>query len=197
MQTPSFRYGSVREESGVEKVAERAERISLAVNWVVERACVVLLVLLVLDVWLGVLARYVLPISITFTEELARYLMIWMALLAISSAVVRRQHIGVGFLFERFPAGLRRWLSLGFSLIGCGFFVVLAYYGCGMVERAMNRSTMIFGMPRGYAVASVPVAALLAAAQLVLMGVQDFWGRRPPDAIGNPISGTNPDGVTR
>lgn len=181
----------------MERVAERAATISLALNRVVERACVVLLLLLVLDVWLGVLARYVLPVSITFTEELARYLMIWMALLAISSAVVHRQHIGVGFLFERFPAGLRRWLSLGFSLIGCGFFVVLAYYGSGMVERAMNRSTMIFGMPRGYAVAAVPVAALLAAVQLVLMGVQDFWGRRPPDATGSAIAGITPDEVTR
>lgn len=181
----------------MERVAERAATISLALNRVVERACVVLLLLLVLDVWLGVLARYVLPVSITFTEELARYLMIWMALLAISSAVVHRQHIGVGFLFERFPAGLRRWLSLGFSLIGCGFFVVLAYYGSGMVERAMNRSTMIFGLPRGYAVAAVPVAALLAAVQLVLMGVQDFWGRRPPDATGSAIAGITPDEVTR
>lgn len=181
----------------MERVAERAATISLALNRVVERACVLLLLLLVLDVWLGVLARYVLPVSITFTEELARYLMIWVALLAISSAVVHRQHIGVGFLFERFPAGLRRWLSLGFSLIGCGFFVVLAYYGGGMVERAMNRSTMIFGMPRGYAVAAVPVAALLAAVQLVLMGIQDFWGRRPPDATGSAIAGITPDEVTR
>ncbi len=50
-------------------IAHRAIRISRQVNWFVERACVALMVLLVLDVWLGVLARYVIPFEVTFTEE--------------------------------------------------------------------------------------------------------------------------------
>ena len=181
----------------MERVAQGAQKISLGLNWVVERACVALLVALVLTVWLGVLSRYVLPISITFTEELARYLMIWTALLAVSCGVVHRQHIGVGFLFERFPPGLRRWLALVFALLGCGFFVVLAYYGSGMTARAMNRSTMIFGLPRGYAVAAVPVAAVLAALQLLLMGIVDFWGRRPPETTGSAIAGLTPEEAAR
>ena len=64
--------------------------MSRRLNWVVERFCVLLMFLLVLDVWLGVMARYVLPIRVTFTEELARYLMIWMALLAVSSGISHR-----------------------------------------------------------------------------------------------------------
>ncbi len=181
----------------MERVADGARRVSLGLNWVVDRACVVLLVLLVLDVWLGVLARYVLPISLTFTEELARYLMIWMALLAVSSGVVHRQHIGVGFVFERFSPAVRRWLSLIFSVIGCAFFLVLMWYGIGLVQRGMNRVTMIYAMPRGYAFAAVPVAAALAAVQLVLMGIQDFWGRRPPDTTGSSVAAISPDEVVR
>jgi TRAP-type transport system small permease protein len=181
----------------LERVVDGAGRLSRAINWVVERLCVLLLVLLVLDVWLGVLSRYVLPLSLTFTEELARYLMIWMALLAVSGAVVHRQHIGVGFVFERFQPRLRRWLSLIFSLIGCVFFLVLLWYGLGLVQRGMNRVTMIFAMPRGYAFAAVPVAAGLAALQLLLMGIQDFWGRRPPAATGSSVAAIGPDEVAR
>ena len=179
----------------VERVAEGARRASLRINWAVERMCVLILALLVLVVWLGVVARYIIPVPITFTEELARYLMIWVALLAVSSGVVHRQHIGVGFLFERLPAGLRRWLSLGFSVVGCGFFLIIFWYGLGFVGRGMNRVTMIYGMPRGYAFAAVPAAAALAAVQLMLMGVQDFWGRRPPDATGTAVAGMAPDAV--
>ena len=79
----------------MEEVAIRARAWSLKVNWLIERACVLLLVLLVLDVWLGVLVRRVIPLPLTFTEELARYLMIWMALLAVSSGIAHREHIGV------------------------------------------------------------------------------------------------------
>jgi hypothetical protein len=80
--------------------ANMAHRLSMRVNWVIERACVLLMVLLVLDVWLGILVRYVIPIQITFTEELARYLMIWMALLAVSCGIAHREHIGVTMIFE-------------------------------------------------------------------------------------------------
>jgi len=181
----------------VERVAQSARRVSLRINWAVERLCVLLLAVLVLNVWLGVVARYLIPIPITFTEELARYLMIWVALLAVSSGVVHRQHIGVGFVFERFPAGLRRWLSLGFSVVGCVFFLTICWYGLGFVDRGMNRVTMIYGMPRGYAFAAVPVAAALAALQLMLMGVQDFWGGRPPETTGTAVAGLAPEAELR
>ena len=58
------------------------------------------------------------PLPITFTEELARYLMIWMALLAVSSGIAYREHIGVEFVFSRFPAPVRRWLAVAFDAIG-------------------------------------------------------------------------------
>ncbi len=66
-------------------IALTAIRLSRGLNWFVERLCVALLVILVLDVWLGIMARYILPWQLTFTEELARYLMIWVALIAVSS----------------------------------------------------------------------------------------------------------------
>ena len=76
-----------RKVQTVTRVAETAQIWSDRINAVVQRLCVALLVVLVLDVWLGVMVRYVIPLPLTFTEELARYLMIWMALLAISSGI--------------------------------------------------------------------------------------------------------------
>ena len=175
----------------MQKVAGASRRLSFRINWVVERFCVLLLVLLVLDVWLGVLVRYVIPLPITFAEELARYLMIWMALLAVSSAIVYRQHIGVEFLFTRFPAPARRWLAVAFDLIGFAFFAILFWYGLGFTERGLDRSTMIFGMPRGYAFAGVPAAAFFAALQLLLTGIHDFAAERAPARSGSTTASTD------
>jgi TRAP-type C4-dicarboxylate transport system permease small subunit len=161
-------------------IAKLAKKWSLRVNWLVERVCVALLVLLVLDVWLGVLARYVIPLPLTFTEELARYLMIWMALLAVSSAIAHREHIGVAFVFERLPAPARRWLAVAFDVIGFLFFGALFVYGLGFAERGMTRLTMIYAIPKGYAFAGVPLAAFFACLQLALMGVHDWAAARPP-----------------
>jgi TRAP-type transport system small permease protein len=161
--------------------AATAHRISMKVNWVVERFCVALMAVLVVDVWLGIMARYAkqewlqaLPIPMTFTEELARYLMIWMALLAVSSCFAYREHIGVMFIFDRFPMPMKKWLSLAFDAIAFAFFAYLLINGIGFVERGFGRFTMIFGVPKGIPYIGVPVAAALACIQLILVAFRDF-----------------------
>ncbi len=156
-------------------IADKAIVTSRWINRYVERFCVALLVLLVLDVWLGVLARYILPFQLTFTEELARYLMIWMALLAVSSCISHREHIGVLVMFEKFPPVVRKWLAVLFDLIALVFFAVIFFYGLGMVERGFSRFTMINSIPKAYPFMGVPLAALLACIQLLLVAAHDFY----------------------
>lgn len=171
------------------RISTTARTLSLKVNWFVERFCVFLLVLLVLDVWLGVLVRYVIPIPATFTEELARYLMIWMALLAVSSGIVHREHIGVEFIFDRFPAGGRRFLAVSFDIIAFAFFAALFWYGIDFVERGFKRITMIYDVPKAYPFMGVPLAAGLACIQLVLTGLYDFFADKAPAHAGAAIAG--------
>jgi TRAP-type C4-dicarboxylate transport system permease small subunit len=172
------------DSNGMANVSSTAKAWSLRVNWLVERVCVALLVLLVLDVWLGVLVRYAIPFPLTFTEELARYLMIWMALLAVSSGLAHREHIGVEFLFVRLPASGRRWLAVAFDIIGFVFFFALFWYGIAFAEKGMSRFSMIYAMPKGYAFAGVPLAAFVACIQLALIGVHDYFAERAPERTG-------------
>lgn len=161
----------------LQSLADRAIGASRKLNWLVERFCVLLLVLLVLDVWLGVLVRYALPLKWTFTEELARYLMIWMALLAVSCGICHREHIGMLVVFERFPPAMRKWLAVSFDLIAFGFFAIILVYGLGFVERGFSRFTMINGIPKAYPFMGVPLAAGLACIQLLLVAVHDVFSK--------------------
>lgn len=170
-------------------IATGAAALSHRINWFVERACVLLLVLLVLDVWLGVIVRYAIPLPLTFTEELARYLMIWMALLAVSSGIVYREHIGVEFVFQRFPPEMRRWVAVGFDVIAFSFFAVLFWYGLEFAERGFKRVTMIYDIPKGYPFSGVPLAAGLACIQLLLTGIHDFFAEEARESSGAAIAG--------
>ncbi|MBR9885413.1 MAG: TRAP transporter small permease subunit [Oceanospirillales bacterium] len=141
----------------------------------VDKLCLVLLVALILDVWLGMLARTsFFPFPLTFTEELARYLMIWLALLAVSSAVSRRQHIGMLFVFELLPSQLHKPLLLGLDLLALAFFGFLFYYGLSFAGDGANRVTMIYGLSKFIPFASVPVATGLACVQILLSAVRDM-----------------------
>jgi len=159
--------------ASLERLADVSARGSQRLNRWVERLCAALLVVLVLDVWLGVFVRYVLPLPVTFTEEAARYLMIWMALLAVSCGIARREHIGVQFLFDRFPRPVRRWMLLVLDILAFGFFALLLFYGLDLVDRGTRSFTMIFGLPKALPFAAVPVAATLACIQLAMVAVRD------------------------
>ncbi len=171
-------------------LAQNAKLWSHRVNWFIERFCIFLLAVLVLDVWLGIMVRYVIPWNLTFTEELARYLMIWMALLAVSSGLVYREHIGVEFVFSRLPERVRRWLAISFDVIGFLFFFALFWYGLSFAEKGFSRLSMIYAMPKGYAFAGVPLAALVACIQMALIGIHDYFAVQAPHSTGQ----SNADG---
>ncbi len=142
------------------------------------RLCALLIAVMVAIVWFGVVSRYILELGITWTEELARYVMIWAALLAVPVGVYRRAHIGVELLFRALPAGVRRGLSWLLDLLGLAFFVFLFVYGLGMTRTGAQQYATIFGMTMVVPFASVPVSALLAALQTVVVMVRD----RDPEA---------------
>jgi len=122
-----------------------------------------------------VIVRYFIPLGWTFTEELARYLMIWAALLAVSSGISHREHIGMLVIFDQFPPGARKWLAVAFDVIAFFFFAVIFFYGLGFVERGFSRYTMIENIPKAYPFIGVPLAAGLACIQLVLVAIHDFF----------------------
>lgn len=165
---------------------DKAASLSARLNWLVERVVALLMVLLVADVWLGVVARYVLRVQIPWTEELARYLMIWAALLAISSGIARREHIGFRMLLDRFPEALQKAFLLTFDIVAFALFAFLCIYGIGMTGTGAKQFAMIFNMSMAIPYASVPVSAFLACVQIVLAGIRDF-GRLNQDQAENLV----------
>ena len=153
---------------------ETAARLSQSLNGWVERVCAAILAVLVADIWIGVFGRYVFALPVTWTEELARYLMIWAALLAVSCGIARREHVAVTALIDRLPAATRRWLNVAIDLLAFAFFAFIGYFGIGMTQDGATQYATIFEMTMVLPFAAVPVSSALACVQLALMGTRDF-----------------------
>lgn len=151
-----------------------AAELSDYVNRCVEIILIVLMAALVIDVWIGVVDRYYFHWQFNWPEPLARYLMIWTVLLAISSGIVRREHIGLTILIDRLPRGLRRTALILSDVLAFALFAYLFWFGIGFAASGQTRQAMIFGLTLGPAYAAVPVAAGLAALQLVLVLLRDL-----------------------
>jgi TRAP-type C4-dicarboxylate transport system permease small subunit len=151
-----------------------ADTIGRRVNWLVERCCALLMAAMVLVIWFGVTERYFLRLGATWTEEFSRYVMIWVALLAVSCAAYRREHIGLIFILQRLSGTKRRILQCSLDLVGIAFFIFLTIYGVGMTITGQTQYAAIFGITMAVPFASVPVSAGLTAFQILITMIRDL-----------------------
>lgn len=155
-------------------MAQRTELIGRQVNKLVEYVCGGLVAALVLIVWLGVFVRYFTDGGLSWTEEMARYLMIWAALLAVSCAAWWREHVGLEIIPSMLPVAMRRWLKLVIDAVTVCFFIFMCVYGIGMVIEGQSQFSTLFGLSMELPFAAVPVSSALAAFQFGVRLVTDF-----------------------
>ena len=112
-------------------------------------------------VFLQVIFRYVLNLPLFWTEELARYCLVWASLLGSAVAVKRGQHIAVTIFVERLPPTLRRGLTI-IALISVAAILTIVLWGgihLVAITRAQISPALRVSMSVPYL--SVPVGAAL------------------------------------
>jgi TRAP-type C4-dicarboxylate transport system permease small subunit len=141
-------------------------------SWLV--ACLTLQMALV--VLLGVFMRYVMNDALAWTEELARYTMIWLSWLGGGLALRRGAHIAVEFLVDAMPPAVRAVVVfVGRVAIFC-FLGICLWYGLDLTSRVSMQSTIALGISMQVPYAAIPAGALLLAYHL--LAVMSFpWAR--------------------
>jgi TRAP-type C4-dicarboxylate transport system permease small subunit len=133
------------------------------------------MVTLVVDVWIGVMDRYWFGWQLPWPETLARYLMIWAAMLAVSSGIARREHIGLTAFVTAIPARLRHIILIGIDGLAIALFFYVFWFGIGFAQSGSTRQAMIFGATLAPFYWAIPISAALAVVQLILAMLRD-WG---------------------
>ncbi len=101
------------------------EKIDAWTRWICIVACGGVFLLALLQI----LFRYVLKISAPWTEEAARYLMIWMALLASGLAFRNGEHFNIDFLTSRLTPRRRSFLIHSTNFLSSIFILCVILWG--------------------------------------------------------------------
>lgn len=141
--------------------------------------CIALTGIMTVAVIAGVFFRFVLNAPLAWSEELSRYLMIAITMLASSLAIRERRHVGLTFIIERLP--FRYYLVLIGNLLTIFFLVVLTVegYKLAIFEGPFQRSPGL-RIEMTYVFSSLFIGAIVMIIQVLEVMVRDFLDFRDP-----------------
>lgn len=120
-------------------------------------------VLVVCVVW-QVFSRYVLGSPSTLTDEIARFLFMWIGLIGAAYTLGQRKHLAIDLLMHLSGPVHARWLALlATALVGAFSAVVLVYGGFTLMQKtlATGQLSPALRLPMGYVYGAIPFAGAM------------------------------------
>lgn len=134
------------------------------VTKVLEWFMIIIFALLVLDVLFQVFSRYILGTSFTWTEEFARFSLIWMTILGASYLNAKREHLSMDFLYDKFSEKNQRKTSILIEVFVFLFaLIVMVVGGLNLVYTTLHLEQLsgTLRIPLGYVYAILPFSGFL------------------------------------
>ncbi|MGM8930567.1 TRAP transporter small permease [Salinicola halophyticus] len=153
----------------------KKETIHAGIGKCLQGAIVILMIALVVSVFIQVVSRYVLNSSVPWTEELARYILVYLTFIGAALAVHEKTHLNVDFFIEKLPEPVQAKLSafsgLSIAVTSC----LLIFYGGKFAYLGRNTLSPAIEQPMAWVYAIMPVAGgvmLIYAVPQILEGLK-------------------------
>lgn len=121
----------------------------------------ILMIALIVSVFSQVLFRFVLNQPLAWTEELARYILVWLTFLGAAYAMSLKAHIGVEFFVNKLPDSLHKFSLVLSTLVSIAFFMILITQGYSMMTRSMSQLSPVLKIPMGMVYAVIPFSGII------------------------------------
>ncbi|MDR7866080.1 MAG: TRAP transporter small permease [Sporomusaceae bacterium] len=108
-----------------------------------------------------VLTRYLMSAPLEWTEEIARFMFIYIALLGSAICVKQMSHINVDLVLVRVSAKTQWTMKVFVAVTSMVFFAIMSWSGVEISAATMEQYAPATDLPMGYVYASVPISGLL------------------------------------
>ena len=138
------------------------EKFRNTLNRGIEFLLIVLMGGLTIVVLWQVIARYIMTNPSSWTEELARFMLVWVSILGAAYVSGRREHIAIDILQQRMKPERKRKFQvfIDFIIILFAFFVFVLG-GVNLVEITLHQISSAMRIPLGYVYAIIPFSGVL------------------------------------
>lgn len=135
-----------------------------------ERLIYLLLASMLTIVFLAVLNRFLIQLPMSWSDEVARYLMIWAAFVGASLGIKRSVHISVDALVHAMPPAARRSVTQLGNVVCFTFCAWFFYIGAEFIVRLIDAGQLspALRLPIYYAYAAVPCGFALMSVRYLI-----------------------------
>jgi TRAP-type C4-dicarboxylate transport system permease small subunit len=131
-------------------------------------------------VFVQVIMRYIFNYSLSWSEELARYIFVWQSWLGFCLALKHGKHIRIDVVSHRLSPRLKivfETIAWSLSLIMVLFLVINGFKLLRLLA-SRGQVSPALRMPMSYAYAAVPVSCLLGSVLIVVYIISLFTSRK-------------------
>ena len=127
-----------------------------------------------------VVSRYLLQVSLSWSEELARFLLMWLAMLSAAYGFKIKSHFALTFVVNQFGESVRRIIGVLVTLAMAAVLVVFVVKGVELTQSVVGRTgpgtQLSFAVPYSSSV----VGGLLMLYYVLRNGWRSFRGEATP-----------------
>lgn len=135
-------------------------------------------------VFLQFFTRYILNDSLAWTEEIARYGLMWVAFIGGAVVTRRNSHIAVELLSNLMgPGPLRSALLAAIDIVKFGFLGLLAYFSVTIMERMHYQRMTVIELPMSVVYGGIAFGCFLMFARQahnLWCNAREGWRGPPP-----------------
>ena len=129
-----------------------------------------------LIVLLGVVFRYILKAPLPWSEELARYLMVWGASLGASVAYREGTHIAITLFVDKLHGETGKVITWFTQIIIIVFMAIVMVEGFILVSKLSGQTSPAMEIPMAWPYLAIPVGCLLILFEAIFM----FFSKTQP-----------------
>ncbi len=145
-------------------------------NYLEEFLLVLLLIGISAVMVIQVICRYVFNYSLSWSDELTRYFLVWSCFLSVSYCVKRRISIKIKQLQEVFPESIQAWIRILRHTIVFAFCLLMIPYALTYVQQAVSSGAKSAALllPMYYIQSAPLVCFILLAIRVAQAWIREF-----------------------
>lgn len=139
-------------------------KIKSNIDKVIEWVLVVLMSLMVLNVLWQVFTRFIIGDPSSFTDELARYLLIWIGLIGAGYVSGKKMHLAIDYLVGKMSTKTQKKINVFINIVVLLFaLVALVIGGISLVHLTLDleQISSALQIQLGYVYLAAPISGLL------------------------------------